>query len=57
MGINEILTKIIKDLYDVEHCGGDWSPECEDIASERCITCCQGHKLLEELKKEIEVKP
>lgn len=50
MNINDILAEIIRKLYDIENCTGDWNPECEDILSNGCVNCCRGRKLLEKIK-------
>lgn len=47
----EVIIKMIGKIYFVEACGGDWQPDCKDILSSGCVSCCNGHELIEEFKK------
>jgi hypothetical protein len=49
--ITEILEQIIKKLYDVENCAGDWKAICIEGDAKECIVCCKGIELLEKLKE------
>lgn len=49
MTLKEIFAEVIKKLYDIENCDGNWKKECHNIPSVKCQDCCEGVALLLQL--------